>query len=79
MEYANGKELKIMATSLILPKETHGKHGNPNLTWYIGRARAIVQEVRSFERITYLVVEQSLRLKHKKLIRRERERKEMEG
>jgi len=50
------------------------KLGNPNLTCYIIRARAIVKGVRSFERIAYLIVEQSLRLKHKKLVRRERER-----
>ena len=31
-------------------------------------------EVRSFERITYLIVEPSLKSKHKKLVRRERER-----
>ena len=51
------------------------KLGNPNLTCYISRARAIVKEVRSFERIAYLIVKQSLRLKHKKLVRRERERR----
>ena len=50
------------------------KLGNPNLTCYIIRARSIVKGVRSFERIAYLIVEQSLRLKHKKLVRRERER-----
>jgi len=30
--------------------------------------------VRSFERIAYLIVEHSLKSKHKKLVRRERER-----
>jgi len=50
------------------------KLGNPNLTCYISRARAIVIKVRSFERTTYLIVEQSLRLKNKKLVRRRGER-----
>lgn len=31
-------------------------------------------EIKSFERIAYLIVEHSLKSKHKKLIRRERER-----
>ena len=34
----------------------------------------MVIEVRSFERITNLIVEHSLKSKHKKLVRRERER-----
>ena len=34
----------------------------------------MVIEVRSFERIAYLIVEHSLKSKHKKLVRRERER-----
>jgi len=50
------------------------KLGNPNLTCHIRRARAIVKEVRSFQRIAYLIIEQSLRLKHNKLERRERKR-----
>ena len=50
------------------------KLGNPNLTCYISRARAAVIKVRSFERIACLIVEQSLRPKHKKLVRRKRER-----
>ena len=33
------------------------KLGNPNLTCYISRTRDIVKEVRSFERIAYLIVE----------------------
>ena len=50
------------------------KLGNPNLECYISRARLIVIEVRSFERIDYLIVKQSLRPKHKNLVRRERKR-----
>ena len=50
------------------------KLGNPNFTCYISRDRAIVKEVKSFERIAYLIVEKSLRVKHKKLVRGERER-----
>jgi len=53
--------------------------GNPNLTCYISKARAFVKGVRSFEKIAYLIVEQSLGIKHKKLVRRGREREEMEG
>ena len=34
----------------------------------------MVIEVRSFERIAYLIVKHSLKSKHKKLVRRERER-----
>ena len=38
----------------------------------------MVIEVKSFESIAYLIVEHSLKSKHKKLVRRERER-EAEG
>jgi len=34
----------------------------------------MVIEARSFERITYLIVEHSLESKHNKLVRKERER-----
>jgi len=63
-----------METSLLLPKGTHEALGNPNPTCYICKAWAIVKEVKPFERIAYLAVEKSLRLRHQKRLRRERER-----
>ena len=74
MEYANGKEHKGMETSLIFPNGTHEGLGNPNLTCYICKARAIVKGVKPFERIAYLTIKQSFRLRHQKRIRRGKER-----
>ena len=51
------KENKGIETSLLLPNGTHEGLGNPNLTSYICKARAIVKGVEPFERITYLTVE----------------------
>ena len=59
---------------MLLPNGTHEGLGNPILTCYICKAMAIVKAVESFERISYLIVEQSLRLRHQKKLRRERER-----
>ena len=75
MEYTNGKEHKGMETSLLFPNGTHEGLGNPILTCYICKARAIVKEVEPFERIAYLTVEQSLKLKASKEVKKgERER-----
>ena len=74
MESTSEKEHKGMETSLLLPNGTHEGLGNPILTCYICKARAIVKEVEPFERIAYLTVEHSLRLRHQKRLRRERER-----
>ena len=74
MEYANRKEHKGMERSLLLANGTHEGLGNANLTCYICKARAIVKEVEPFERIAYLIVEQSLKLRPQKRLRRERER-----
>jgi len=64
MEYANGKEHKGMETSLIFPNGTNEGLGNPILACYICKARAIVKGVEPFERISYLTIEQSLRLRN---------------
>jgi len=74
MEYANGKEQKGMETSLLLSNGTHEGLGKPNLTCYICKATSIVKEVEPLERISYLTVEQSLRLRRQKRLIRERER-----
>ena len=63
-----------METSLLLPNGTHEGLGNPKPTCYICKAWAIVKEVETFERIAYLTVKQSPRLRHQKRLRRERER-----
>ena len=44
------------------------------LSCYICEARAIVEEVETFERIAYWTVEDSIRKRHYKRLRRERER-----
>ena len=64
MESTNRKEHKGMETSLLLPNGTHEGLGNHILTCYICKARAIVEKVEPFERITYLTIEHSLRLMH---------------
>ena len=69
-----GKSSKEWQHHCFYLKKLMEKLGNPNLTCYISRARAIVIGDKSFERIAYLIVEQSLILKHKKLVRRERDR-----
>ena len=74
MEYVNRIEHKGMETSLLLPNGTHEGLGNPILTCYICKAKAIVKKVEPFERIAYLTVKQSLRLRHQNRLRRERER-----
>jgi len=63
-----------METSFLWSNGTHEGLGNPNLTCYICKATTIVKEVETFERIAYLTVEQSLKLRHHKSLRRERER-----
>ena len=68
-----GKSSKEWQHHCFYLKKLMEKCGNHNLTCYISRARAIVKEVRSFERIAYLIVEHSLKSKHKNLVRRERE------
>lgn len=57
MEYVNEKEHKGMETSLLFPNGTHEGIGNPILTCYIWKARAIMKEVEPFERIAYLTIE----------------------
>jgi len=74
-----GKISKEWKHHCIYLRKLMEKLGNPNFSCYISNARAIVIEVRSFKRIAYLIVEQSLKLKHKKLVRRGREREELEG
>jgi len=69
-----GKSSKEWKHHCFYLKKLMEKLGNSNLECYIRRARAIVIEVRSFERIAYLVFDQSLRHKHKNLVRRGRER-----
>ena len=64
MEDAIGKEHKGMETSLLFPNGTHEGLSNHILTCYICKARAIMKEVEPFERISCLIVEQSLRLRH---------------
>lgn len=74
MESTNGKDHKGIETSLPFPNGNHEGLDNPILTFYICKARAIVKEAKPFERISYLSVEHSLRLRHQKRLRRERER-----
>ena len=69
-----GKSSKEWKHHCFYLKKLMEKLRNPNLECYIRRVRDIVKEVRSFERIAYLIVENSLKSKHKKLVRRERER-----
>lgn len=79
MKKENGKELKKMKYHCFYLRKLMEKLGNPNLESYISKARDIVIRVKSFGRIAYLIVEQSLRPKQNKLVRREIERWELEG
>jgi len=67
-----------MQTSLLLPKKIMKDLARLILSCYICKAKAIVEEVETFERIAYLTIEASIRQTHCKRLSREREREELE-